>query len=652
MTKDMQPYCDYLNQISALFQDNDASWKIQFITMGREAPKHHPTQTDCQPDIVAIRTYPGAMISADLLSWSHLEATGQVVNGQAAAEAETQAGTCGACHLQARPDLVSTVGILVGESDFKLFRTGACGILHTPSIKWDTPEARRLLYAWVWRLYHPDTDPSITIKMNKHNSNSRIEIKKRPTFTIRSGSETYEDLLVLHAGRSIGRRTIILARQGTAHHSIDSDSDTDSSNPEVNNCNLNDSSSGVFNSSIVIKEQYLDSSRIFIEGPILKKIHSSGLFPGVVECINHEKVRHGDRAVSMSCKETDQDGVSSAKSRYKTRIVLKDQGTRLADVRTVRTFLKGIYDALEITRVLFREHKILHRDISPNNVLIRGGPEPYRGDIPDYLNDMCFADYLLKPSSGDDNPDPESDCRQRLTTSVFLIDFDCSENQGPDSHVLGDPCVRMGTPTFMARMVRSSVYPYGLYSIPPMPDLDSRVLPRYKKALGNRLEVFPAKKKEFVEIPAKSKMKPEDFRHLLRYDAESVFWFAMWWCIQAQPAEKSIAEEKIPHSLWVNLAGESGSRNALFVKDFPSYPFLHSSYARLVTLLDEMREHLQGDLDYSKDEDKKNPEYVHEALQRVLLKFLVENDKEEFMDLQMADQPRSVAQAPLGSRMY
>jgi hypothetical protein len=227
-----------------------------------------------------------------------LEATGEEDSGQASDDGEAQAGAYTAYHLQARPDLVSVVGIFVCEPHFKLFLSNACQVYHTPAIAWNKPEARQLLYAWMWRLYNPEVDPSITIHMTP-----------QPTFTI----GTHDQLVVIHAGESIGRRTTILTQ-------LDG------------------------KSSIVIKEQYIEKSRRFLEGPMLKQIHEDGRFPGVVGLESWDYVTNANDGKKISVQHQDQ---GTTVTQFKIRLVLKDKGTRLMDVKTPRELLMGIYDLLE-----------------------------------------------------------------------------------------------------------------------------------------------------------------------------------------------------------------------------------------------------------------------------------------------------------------
>ena len=114
---------------------------------------------------MAVRDYGGPQISLDEIGWTHVEATGEEDSGQTKADAEAQEVAYTTYHLQARPDLVSVVGISVRISDFKLFFSNACQVYHTSAIPWNDPSARQLLSAWMWCLHHPEVNPTITVNL-------------------------------------------------------------------------------------------------------------------------------------------------------------------------------------------------------------------------------------------------------------------------------------------------------------------------------------------------------------------------------------------------------------------------------------------------------------------------------------------------------
>ena len=49
---------------------------------------------------------------------------------------------------------------------------------------------------------------------------------------------------------------------------------------------------------------------------------------------------------------------------------------------------------------MYKKRRILHRDISPGNVLVVNEPTDPTEPLCDDLGDMCFSEYLLDVSNG------------------------------------------------------------------------------------------------------------------------------------------------------------------------------------------------------------------------------------------------------------
>ena len=279
------------------------SYSIKFRHRGHTTPKDHPTKTICRPDIIATRDSPDTPeLLTENLYWYHVEATGEEDSSNGTEEGQAQEGAYTAYHLQARPDLVSVVGIYTGERDFTLFFSNAWRVYHTEPVEWSSKEGRQLLYAWIWRLYNPEVDPCINICINP---------KGKPTFAIKTNEPgEYDELDILRVGESIGRRTIMMRRP----------------NPSC---------------KVVIEEQYIESTRRFREWTVLEAIHKGGRFPGVVRLQSHGGVKNKNG--EDICVKSQ----SSTKIRLKPRVVLKDGGIRLMDIGTPKELLMGVYDLLE-----------------------------------------------------------------------------------------------------------------------------------------------------------------------------------------------------------------------------------------------------------------------------------------------------------------
>jgi hypothetical protein len=198
----------------------------------------------------------------------------------------------------------------------------------------------------------------------------------------------------------------------------------------------------------------------------------------------------------------------------------------------------------------------------------------------------------------------------------------------------------------MARMVRAlKYYPDGKFDLPPMPDVAEELLEHYPQ---ERIKAFPVNEEDRIEIPERMSL-PTRFKHLLRYDAESVFWYLLWCCVQAQPAG-SPQDNNIFPTLWSALTyhGPTGQddRDANFIMKFPE-GFLHPAYCELEPLLKSMSKHLQGDLSFATDGRRKTDEYLHEAFQRLILNFLSANAIERFLDIPKHKKPRGVDGNPM-----
>jgi hypothetical protein len=61
-----------------------------------------------------------------------------------------------------------------------------------------------------------------------------------------------------------------------------------------------------------------------------------------------------------------------------------------------------------------------------------------------------------------------------------------------------------------------------------------------------------------------------------------------------------------------------------------------------------MSRHLQSDLKFSMTEERKEPEYMHEAFQRLILNLLVTNEAESFTDVEKAVSLRCLKGMPNG----
>ncbi|PVF91555.1 hypothetical protein CPB86DRAFT_316357 [Serendipita vermifera] len=271
-------------------------------------------------------------------------------------------------------------------------------------------------------------------------------------------------------------------------------------------------------------------------------------------------------------------------------------------------------------RFLYRERSTFHRDISEGNALLRSEPSTVTEAMEKRFKEMHFATSLL----GEDGPDPMAG---RLQTPLLLIDFDMGEVIDEENG--GEPKPRTGTPIFMARVVRSGKVLKGAHHFPSMPQLQAG-LEGYRKHLSGRLEAFPPNGE--VDIRLKEEKPLKNFRHELRYDAESVFWLLLWWAIQAKPVTSDGDGDYIKISHW-NAMTDVDDKVDLrrhYIDPFPG-EVLHPVYQPLEPLLEAMALQLAGD--HGLLESRSDPEYLHESFQRLIFDFLSEHGrkKSEFL---------------------
>lgn len=190
----------------------------------------------------------------------------------------------------------------------------------------------------------------------------------------------------------------------------------------------------------------------------------------------------------------------------------------------------------------------------------------------------------------------------------------------------------------MARAIRSGKIKRGKYHLYRMPQLN-KGKDHYQQYLGGRLEMFPPNEDSPQVIPADIIL--DSFQHKLCYDAESVFWLLLYWCIQVQPDSRGKNKDAPKTTHWSNLTGGSGTDDprTFFLGPFPSN-VCHEAYQPLEGLLEKMAEQLKGHPELTKERDKE--EYLHEAFQRIIFEFISSQYQEPFMYLPTNPIPRKI----------
>jgi len=113
----------------------------------------------------------------------------------------------------------------------------------------------------------------------------------------------------------------------------------------------------------------------------------------------------------------------------------------------------------------------------------------------------------------------------------------------------------------------------------------------------------------------------------------------------------------IDYFVWDAISnGSVGSQHHLLLvlldcedeEDFRN-DYIHSEYHQLLPLIISMAALIRKHYHWVKEEKYRHPEYLHDALQRVILNFVLENKDAPFMDLQKLPESRQVRHALVGS---
>ncbi|KAI0772848.1 hypothetical protein BD413DRAFT_670576 [Trametes elegans] len=504
---------------------------------------------------------------------------------------------------QARPDRPGFYCIRAKpQKYFQVVFSSPCGLVTSELAPWNDMDA---VCAYIYSLYVPPDghllyDRTITWK---EPANCRLG---PPTWTVKTKDTTYTDAMAVFLGDPLDKRTTILRARG----------------PD--------------DSEIIIKEFYLPDHYLYKEHELLEHIHAEGDMPGVVRSAS------GEAVVSDGCEVILKLG-SVAKRKY--RIVLVDVGVRLELAKSINDVLMTAYDALEVHRTLVRERSVLHRDMSLFNVLMyprcasrTENPKGFYKDHPALISQVLAG----KPT----NP-------AKRVARCMLIDFDNGtlvDGDDPQAIRRELACLA-GTPMFIARAVSAGEPPGSPYwhMFSKMPSLSEQAFSLYVAAYGeDRYNRYNDGEGTYHGGVTSSTHDMEEtdnkvdhsvpFYHRQEYDAESVYWTLFVVLLRVVPQDSDFSETA-QHMLcdrWQHFEAHrfSGwhldSRNMLINYAigprrerhfFPMFPPSMEGVARL--LIDMTKQIVPS---YSlMNTPPPHDDHLHEALQRLILNYLVEN---------------------------
>ena len=196
---------------------------------------------------------------------------------------------------------------------------------------------------------------------------------------------------------------------------------------------------------------------------------------------------------------------------------------------------------------------------------------------------------------------------------------------------------------------------FAMYGLPRLSDGALRAYPQ------QRLEIFPqpttnqccvtisVPETDPVAVDSDDSDKELPWAHTLYHDAESVFWLLVWWAIHLRnPTDSNpTSSSNIPDSLFgllttVDPVTKEDYRDQFLIEIAKTKHWLDSAYQELEVLFRQMAKNLQGDLYWAKDKEMSDPEFLHEAFQRLIFNFLKEHENAEFMRLKKHPSKRVV----------
>ena len=217
-------------------------------------------------------------------------------------------------------------------------------------------------------------------------------------------------------------------------------------------------------------------------------------------------------------------------------------------------------------------------------------------------------------------------------SSIALIDFDHAEVYTSKKRVT-DTVVSFisfsiflrvkkgqGTPTFMARAIKKGGPLEKPDTFSPSPELRGDAASVYKRCYHDRFKLFGNGMKRPTRVAVEAVLPP--FRHEIRHDAESSVWVFLWWIVLAAPQGKElVGNDEI---LWRYISLDGPMKNhqrllSMLQQDLFRSDFVHPEYQQVLPLITSMAILIETDNHWVKEEKYKHPEYLHGALQRVIL---------------------------------
>ncbi|KAJ8496234.1 hypothetical protein ONZ45_g12532 [Pleurotus djamor] len=637
------PIISTLNRLSEEIHSVYAKDQERIVFVEVNAPlAHHPDNyEDAPPQIVAIPSgiYKQLKNQESPIPWHHVYS---VVEDLQVVDTTTDAASCGtalALLLQARPDLVCLYGLAAPNGANRPSGSGVYGYeirccnpggmdsqLYSSDNLVPMAGYIHLLYKRIPRLF----DPTITLS----NADS---VADAPLWDVRVDKDkVYKGCKVKKVGWPWNRMTWVV-------YTFDGNG-----------------------MPIVIKDSYRQEGVFFYERELYGVVHGGE--------VDREGAEEGDTFEYKFNQDTPgfclveevfdvewRPGkpIMVGRQGYrvtKTRMVMLTTGDPLTKCSSVLGFVKVMFDAIQAHRYAFEHLNIMHRDISIGNILIN----PKEAREPRVLQSPNRPKFITEVL------DVTKNCAPPLSRLIDLdgsAEYDASEvrtdrfeealyedhylhGKGKYTKHIASHC---GTPRFISRANCAKGKNVNEHPFKPMPQLEGRAAEVYETAYSREkhpLRFFADKEGKdatFHGGSAKLNRPSSPWLQHPRDDAESVFWVMLWFLLRAVPRhqpkdeESKSDDEEDLHNNWFlflwnlieshEISSSHDSRSPILLVPKDNWPkYLHHRLSFVGPLLFELSEQVRPD--YRRLQPEPEPLHLHEAITRILLKYIVKWENE------------------------
>ncbi|EJD52199.1 hypothetical protein AURDEDRAFT_159053 [Auricularia subglabra TFB-10046 SS5] len=615
----------------------DSQDKVVFVDHSSHPPCRHPHPyidkvAWQKPDIVALKAWLASIWGQDVENWtagsrrgkkpavawhhiiSAIEAKGTADN-QPLPQAATYAGSV----MQSRPDLGGCFGLAVAAQFFRLVWSDSSAVYATPEIRWGTQDATLFLAQYVHFLHRPPiVDPTIVLAAPNLTDaiGSALEWHERP-YAAPPQWKVYDDRghvylvdYLLTIGEPWTRKNWVVrsTRYGPRDKPV----------PEEP-C-----------PAVIIKDSFLEQERLTsaTESAILNCIHGTPERPhttkGVMTKIHDFIVldNDGNRIHNIHVSDA---LASQARipRRTKYRILLHGSATMsLYHCDSVQRILMAVYDVLAVLRHVHEKYDILHKDVSPANLMM------YPDDFVEEAG-ITYAPAELQPvfirqllAYKDENPEAHNH------PTCLLIDFDNASFGAADTDEW-----RTGTPSFIARTVSAGKTSDRSCTPEPITELKDDAMKSYVRIFGQKCYDDNCSLHRDIHRQPRLVTLPK-FVHRPWHDAESCYWVTVHSLMLALPrgADPQTDDTTTMTSYFSNLdrhqIGLNDCRKVILTLSQDDWAaILHNDLHGLAPFLRNLQDCLMPDRDVF---STLPPTYsMHEAMQRLFL--------QEIWRLQLSD---------------